>query len=83
MAQSLEVPMDPELTIGLPVESLSSSASSILPPTLSQDSLNSYLMFDCGLCICFSQLLGGASQRTVMATQSLPLIILLYLYSVF
>jgi hypothetical protein len=58
--------------LGLTVGSLSPPGPSVLPPTLPSIRLPELcLMFGCGLCICFSQLLGGASQRTVMLVSCL------------
>ena len=52
-------------SVDLPVESLFPLGRSILPATLPQDSPSSVQCLAVGLCICFSQLLDGASQRTV------------------
>jgi hypothetical protein len=52
--------------VGLPVEFLSPLGSSVLPPALPQGFLSSVQCLAVGLCICFNQLLGGVSQRTVM-----------------
>ena len=52
--------------VGLSVEFQYSLGPSVLPPTLSQDSPSSISCVAVGLCICFHQLLGRASQRTVI-----------------
>ena len=59
-------------TLGLIVGSVSFPGPTSLPPTLpSIRLLELCLMFGYGLCICFGQLLGGASQRTAMLVSSL------------
>lgn len=55
-------------SLGLPVESLTSSGPPILPPNSSSRLPELCLIFCCGSldpCICFRELQGGASQRTV------------------
>jgi hypothetical protein len=51
--------------VGFLVEFLSPLGSLFLPPTLLQDLMSSFCLA-VGLCLCFSQLVGRASQRTVM-----------------
>ena len=53
-------------TVGLPVALSSPSVSSILPLTLPQGSPTFVQCLDLSICISLSQLLGRASQRTVM-----------------
>jgi hypothetical protein len=52
-------------SVGLSVLFLFLSGPSILSPALPNESLNSIQCLAVVLCICFSQLLGRASQRTV------------------
>ena len=57
-------------SVGLPVEFLSCSGPSILLPIFHK-SPDLWPVFGCGICICFCQLLGRASQRTVMLSSCL------------